>query len=98
DLFRNVKKWFQYLNKHSKKLKLEERPARFFLLRAGQHDDGTRTSHLGPIDKLLEEHESEYQYLFKRVYEEAHRTDVGSMEHHYGLPNVARRLLEAFLA
>lgn len=96
--FRNVKKWFHYLNKHRKKLKLEERPARFFLLRAGLHDDGTRTSHLGPIDKLLEEHESEYQYLFKRVHEEAHRTDVGSLEHHYGLPNVARRLLEAFLA
>ena len=32
------------------------------------------------------------------VYDEAHRSDVDSLEHHYGLPNVARRLIEAFLA
>ena len=41
---------------------------------------------------------SEYQYLFKRVYDEAHRDDVVQLEHHYGLPNVARRLLDAFIA
>jgi wobble nucleotide-excising tRNase len=96
--FRNVKNWFHYLNRHRKKLKLESQPARFFLLHSRRHTDGTRTSHLGPLDKLLEEHESEYQYLFKRVYDEAHRTDVVSLEQHYGLPNVARRLIEAFLA
>lgn len=96
--FRNVKNWFHYLNRHRKKLKLEAHPARFFLLHSRRHTDGTRTSHLGPLDKLLEEHESEYQYLFKRVHDEAHRTDVVSLEQHYGLPNVARRLIEAFLA
>jgi wobble nucleotide-excising tRNase len=96
--FRNVKNWFHYLNKHRKKLKLESDPARFFLLRSKRHIDGTRTIHLGPLDKLLREHESEYQYLFKRVHDEAHRSDVVSLEHHYGMPNVARRLIEAFLA
>jgi wobble nucleotide-excising tRNase len=96
--FRLVKNWFHYINKHRKKLKLDAQPARFFLLRSRRHADGSRTSELGYLDPLLEEHESEYQYLFKRVYVEANREDVIELEHHYGLPNVARRLLEAFLA
>ena len=96
--FRLVKNWFHHLNKYQKKLKLGAQPARFFQLRSRRHVNGSRTSQLSPLDRLLEEHESEYQYLFKRVYEEAHRSDVNSLEHHYGLPNVARRPIEAFLA
>lgn len=95
--FREVKNWFHHLPKQNKP-NVEQRPARFFLLRSYRHADGQRASLLGPLDRLLEEHESEYQYLFKRVYDEAHRANVDSLEHHYGLPNVARRLLEAFLA
>ena len=95
--FRLVKNWFNHLP-NQRKADVDRRPARFFLLRHRRHTDGSRTSQLGPIDRLLAEHESEYQYLFKRVYDEAHRTDVDSLEHHYGLPNVARRLIESFLA
>lgn len=95
--FRLVKNWFHHLPGQRKR-QIDDRPARFFLLRPRRHADGSRTSELGCLDPLLEEHESEYQYLFKRVYQEASRNDVVELEHHYGLPNVARRLLEAFLA
>lgn len=95
--FRLVKNWFHHLSGQRKK-KIENRPGRFFLLRTRCCADGSRTSELGHLDPLLEEYESEYQYLFKRVYEEAHRNDVVRLENHYGLPNVARRLIEAFLA
>ncbi|MCO6465021.1 MAG: AAA family ATPase [Bradyrhizobiaceae bacterium] len=95
--FRLVKNWFHHLPKQRKK-KVEDRPARFFLLRTRHQPDGVRTSELGHLDPLLEKYESEYQYLFKRVYEEAHRNDVVQLEHRYGLPNIARRLIEAFLA
>lgn len=95
--FRLVKNWFQHLPGQRKK-RVDERPARFFLLRSLRHADGSRTSQLGPLDPLLQQHESEYQYLFRRVYDEAHRNDVATLEQHYGLPNVARRLVEAFLA
>lgn len=95
--FRLVKNWFHHLPGQRKK-KIEDRPGRLFLLRTRRHADGSRTSELGHLDPLLEEHESEYQYLFKRVYQEANRSDVVELEHHYGMPNVARRLLEAFLA
>ncbi|MBX3183946.1 MAG: AAA family ATPase [Polyangiaceae bacterium] len=95
--FRLVRNWFHHLPKQ-RSPQVDRRLGRFFLLRPRRHTDGSRTSHLGPLDPLLQEHESEYQYLFKRVYDEAHRTDIVSLEHHYGLPNVARRLIEAFLA
>ncbi len=95
--FRLVKNWFHHLPKQGSR-HVERRLGRFFLLRSLRHTDGSRTSQLGPLDPLLQEHESEYQYLFKRVYDEARRNDVATLEHHYGLPNVARRLVEAFLA
>lgn len=95
--FRLVKNWFHHLPGQRKKT-IEDRPGRFFMLRTRRHADESRTSELSYLDPLLEEHESEYQYLFKRVYEEVHRNDLVQLEHHYGLPNVARRLIEAFLA
>ena len=95
--FRLVKNWFHHLPKQNSR-QIDRRSGRFFLLRTRRHADGSRTSELGHLDPLLEKYESEYQYLFKRVYEEAHRNDVVELEHHYGLPNVARRLIEAFLA
>lgn len=95
--FRLVKNWFYHLPGQRKK-QIDDRPARFFLLRSRRHANGSRTSELDHLDPLLEKYESEYHYLFKRVHEEAHRDDVVQLEHHYGLPNVARRLIEAFLA
>lgn len=95
--FRLVKNWFHHLPKQ-KSPDIGRRPARFFMLASCRHSDGSRTSQLSPLDRLLEEHESEYQFLFKRIHEVAHRVDVVDLEQHYGLPNVARRLLEAFLA
>jgi wobble nucleotide-excising tRNase len=95
--FRNVKNWFHHLP-HQKKRNPDERPGRFFHLRAVQDKAGARSSLLGPLDPLLERYESEYQYLFRCVYEAAHRSSEGSLAAHYGLPNIARRLLEAFLA
>jgi wobble nucleotide-excising tRNase len=98
---RNVKNWFKYLNRDldpKKPKKTESCIARFFQLRSHQQTDGLRTSEIGQLDPLLQKYESEYQYLFKQVYSEAHNKDGGTLEHRYGLPNVARRLLEAFLA
>lgn len=89
--FRLVKNWFLYLSKYGESVQC-------FQLRSRRHTDGSRSSELGRLDPLLKKFESEYQYLFKRVHTEANRDDIEELEHHYGLPNVARRLLEAFLA
>jgi wobble nucleotide-excising tRNase len=95
--FRQVRNWFRELPGQRKK-NLELRPARFYLLTASVRA-GQRSASIGPIDAMLETYESEYHYLFKCVFEGGHREDTDVMlERCYGMPNVGRRLLEAFLA
>lgn len=85
--FRQVKNWFHHL-----------RLGRFYLRRA-RIVTGKRMASLRPMDPLLEQYESEYHYLFKQVHAEVHRGDADVMlEEYYGMPNLARRLVEAFLA
>ena len=96
NFFRNVRNWFHHL-KGQRKKDINERPAQFYMLESrfqGLH----RFSVLRPLDPLLERYDSEYQYLFSRVYSEAHGTSSRSLEENYILPNMARRLLEGFLA
>ena len=95
--FRQVKNWFHHLPSQRKR-DPDLRPGRFYLLKA-RIVAGRRMASLGPMDPLLEQYESEYHYLFKLVHEEAHRGDAEVMlEEYYGMPNLARRLVEAFLA
>jgi len=96
--FRQVKNWFHHLPKQ-KSPNVDRRPAKFFLLGTWVDDRGNRSSAIGPLDPLLEKYESEYHYLFRRVYDQARpSTSTGSLEQYYAMPNMARRLLESFLA
>jgi wobble nucleotide-excising tRNase len=61
-------------------------------------DGGERCATIGLLDPLLDQYESEYHYLFARVYREAFAEPAFSLENNYVLPNMARRVLEAFLA
>lgn len=95
--FRQVKSWFNHLPNQKKK-DITLRPARFYMLQAAIHD-GSRTASLALLDPMLHEYESEYHYLFKRVLDESLKaTQNGAIEECYGMPNMARRLLEGFLA
>jgi wobble nucleotide-excising tRNase len=95
--FRQVKNWLHHLPNQRKK-NPDLRPARFYLLKA-YSVAGRRTASLGPMDPLLEQYESEYHYLFKQIHTEVHRGDAEvRLEEYYGMPNLARRLVEAFLA
>lgn len=95
--FRLVKNWFHHLPGQKKK-NVDDRMARFFMLRARSCANGSRVSQLEGMDPLLENYESEYQYLFKCVYDGAFCEDAVRLDRYYGMPNIARRLLEAFLA
>jgi wobble nucleotide-excising tRNase len=53
-----------------------------------------RSARLAPLDQLLIEHATEYQYLFKVLH--TSRGD-GMIMSCYHMPNVARKVLEAFL-
>jgi wobble nucleotide-excising tRNase len=94
--FRQVRNWY-YSLPGQKKQDLSKQPARFYML-STEFVAGARTAKLDVLDPLLHQYESEYHYLFKRVYEEAHRQAAPGLEAYYAMPNIARRLLEAFLA
>ncbi|TET44728.1 hypothetical protein E3J62_09550 [candidate division TA06 bacterium] len=94
--FRQVKNWFHHL-KGQKKRDIEERPARFYMVQCENKGDG-RCSMISEIPPLLERYESEYHYLFSLIFCESQTQCDGNLENYYHLPNVARRVIEAFLA
>ena len=95
--FRQVRSWFRHLPGQGKK-NVALRPAQFYLLNAF-FKGGERNAAIQPLDPLLHDYESEYHYLFKSVADESVKDGTDTdLEQYYGMPNVARRLLEAFLA
>jgi wobble nucleotide-excising tRNase len=94
--FRQVRLWFDKLPQQNKKDSALH-PARFYML-STEVKDGARSAKLFELDPLLKGYESEYHYLFKRLQEESKKADAPTLEAYYALPNMARRLLEAFLA
>ena len=94
--FRQIRNWFHHL-KGQNKQDINKRPARFFMLDCIT-DKGGRCAVIKSLDPLLERYESEYHYLFARIYRTAHHTSPVNLEENYVLPNMARRMLEAFLA
>jgi len=67
--FRQVKNWFHHL-RHQGSNNLDLRPARFYMIESGIVD-GNRQSSLKQLDRLLEQYDSEYHYLFAKVVEYA---------------------------
>lgn len=90
--FRQIKNWFHYLNKK------KQPPARFFSI-ISEADEAQWSSKITKLDRLLEQYESEYHFLFKQVYELANsKSKTTELTPFYGVPNIARRLIETFLA
>lgn len=94
--FRQVRNWYYNLP-HQRKKDPALQPARFYML-VPEFRDGERTATLQALDPFLYQYESEYHYLFKRVHEEAGKPALLGLETYYAMPNIARRLLESFLA
>ena len=94
--FRQVRNWFNFLNGGRRK-RQGNRPAEFFMLESTL-EDGVRSSIVRGLDPLLINYESDYQYLFAQVYKAASVLTPIDLERVYALPNMARRMLEAFLA
>lgn len=95
--FRQVRGWLQHMPGQNKNDQ-SARPARFYMLSCRVGPLG-REAQLEPLDPLLQKYQSEYQYLFERVFKAATRTSpADALSDSYGLPNMARRLLETFLA
>ena len=89
--FRLVREWFKNLRGQEKQDKA------FFMLRSVAAEDG-RASMLTQLDPLLLDFESEYHYLFSQVYNLAMSPAQSRLEVYFNAPNMARRMLEMFLA
>jgi wobble nucleotide-excising tRNase len=88
--FRQVKNWFH----HVKKPKITA-----FYQTISTVENNIRVSKIRKLDRLLHEYNSEYQYLFDLTHRSSKVTNIStSLEPFYHMPNVARRLLENFLA
>ena len=94
--FRQVLNWYHHLKGQNKK-QMAQRPARFYMLDC-TYKQNRRCADMRRLDPLLERYESEYHYLFAYVYRAATAPPHPKLEQNYVLPNLARRLLEAFLA
>lgn len=94
--FRQVRNWFRHLRGQNKR-DVNQRPARFYMLEC-RPDPDQRCAEIRWLDPLLERYESEYHYLFACIYRAATAAPAIHLEQNYSLPNIARRLLEAFLA
>ena len=81
--FRQVKNWFNYINKYKKKLHKE---ANFYMLQC-EGNGGSRCAKITMLDRLLLDYESEYHYLFSLVYRGANSTNE-ELELFYHLPNI----------
>ena len=89
--FREVREWFDKKNRK----KDGPKRAQFYMLDSTSDGQGRR-SEIRELDPLLKDYGSDYHYLFARVWRGSKQTD--NLESYYPLPNMARRLLEAFLA
>lgn len=89
--FRQVKHWFNNLKKY------EKSEVRYYMLEVTKENEN-RKSRIVQLDPLLKDFETEYHYLFFLVYQMAkHGYNLANISQYHYLPNVARRLLEAFL-
>ena len=93
--FRQVRSWFHHIP-GQKKPDVRLRPARFYMLNC-LSDGGGRYSAIQTLDPLLEHYESDYHYLFACIQRSVSFPE-SALEANYVLPNMARRLLEAFLS
>ena len=66
----------------------------YYMIKNAYSASGERAASIDALDKLLEKHESEYHYLFKRLYT---FEDDGTLESVYDVPNIARKVLDTFL-
>lgn len=77
----------------------KKKDTRYFLVRAVPGGSGVRSASIEALDEVLNMFDSDYHFLFSRVVDGVEQATAGtSMHFGYELPNVARRLVEAFLA
>ncbi len=95
--FRQVKNWFSSWDRQRKRMNHPEKANENFYMLNLIKDGSERSSEICEMDKLLYKYDSEYHYLFS-IIKKGSESEEQDLEHFYHFPNIARRLLESFLA
>jgi len=77
--FRLVQQWFSQLNRQNKEV--NKPPARFYMLEQ-VHRSTLRCTKFCALDPLLERYESEYHYLFARIYQSSTENKSNNLENY----------------
>jgi len=85
DFLRLLLNWLKYE---------KNEPKSSFYMITNPYINEKRSALINKLDKNLELHESEYHYLFKKLYR---YVSDGTIETAYNMPNISRKLLETFL-
>ncbi|WP_291321864.1 AAA family ATPase [Desulfonatronospira sp.] len=94
--FQQVQNWFNYF-KGRKQPNTSQKSTRFYMTDC-TNKGNKRCSKLTALDPLLEQYNSEYHYLFARIYRKVQDNSKKNLEEYYIFPNMARRVLETFLS
>lgn len=86
--FRQVMNWFNH----------EKKVASCYMTRSRVSVQNGRFAFIDKIDPLLINHNSEYGFLFKLVYNRANSLNEVTLDYDYRLPNVVRKLLENYIS
>lgn len=82
--------WLNYSGNHKYR--------RYYMIKNKLSNTGDRMAYIAKLDNELEKHESEYNYLFKILYEFDKNRDINdNIASVYHIPNIARKLMETFL-
>lgn len=97
-LFRELRDWFEHLSGRKSAPEQQMRKTRvLYRVRAEEDAAGLRTSRLVEMEPWLRHQGSEYSYLFALVKDAATTADE-PRTNPYAVANIARRLLETFVA
>lgn len=97
-LFRLAKRWLAKLNTEWEWDGKDGNPPSSMYMLDWDYQGPLRTARLRTLDPLLADYESEYHFLFAQIYHASKSDDEIGLAEYYSLANVARRLLEMFLA
>jgi wobble nucleotide-excising tRNase len=86
--FRLVKRWFTSKNRKGGQGNPVVKST-FYMLEC-KSGSGDRNSMLAPLDKLLADYESDYQYLFSKVFEVANQPPSATLESNYHIPKCVK--------
>ncbi len=87
--FRQIRNWY----KHE-----DGKVVCLYMIKCKTSPEDQRFSTIENLDSLLQNHNSEYAFLFKLVYERSRTEEDPPLEQDYIFPNVIRKLLENYLS